>query len=253
MQKDMVDFWVVGCNGHIGSLLLNELIESGNRVLGIDIQPEASMKRSGLKYKSLELSDLDNLEKQLRHLSTPSLGFVHLSGLTGDPKEIGWRGGIQRQTLDLWQKTLAVNLSSAFVFAKELSERIVTGSPVGSSAFSMVFTSSIYGSVGPNPSLYPEDEMPNPAAYGVSKAGLESLARYLTTTSQGRIRANTVAPGGILRGQTGEFIETYSARTPLRRMGSEFDVVNLITFLLSDKSGYIAGQSLKVDGGFTAW
>lgn len=253
MQENMVDFWVVGCNGHIGSLLTNELIESGNRVLGIDIQPETSMKRSGIEYKSLELGDLDNLEKQLRHLATPRLGFVHLSGLTGDPKEIGWRGGIERQTLDLWQKTLAVNLSSAFIFAKELSGRKSTESAGGASAFSMVFTSSIYGSVGPNPSLYPEDEMPNPAAYGVSKAGLESLARYLTTTSQGRIRANTVVPGGILRGQTSDFIATYSARTPLGRMGSEVDVVNLITFLLSEKSEYIAGQSLKVDGGFTAW
>ncbi len=253
MQKNMVDFWIVGCNGHIGSLLTKELIESGNRVLGIDVQREASIKLSGLDYKSLNLDDLDILEKKLRNLTTPRLGFVHLSGLTGDPKEIGWRGGIERQTLDLWQKTLTVNLSSAFIFAKELSGRIATDSSGGTSVFSMVFTSSIYGSVGPNPSLYPKDEMPNPAAYGVSKAGLESLARYLTTTSKGRIRANTVVPGGILRGQASDFIDTYTARTPLGRMGSEVDVVNLITFLLGEKSNYIAGQSLKVDGGFTAW
>ena len=191
-------------------------------------------------------------ERRLETLPTPKLGFAHLSGLTGNPNEEGWRGGIQEQTLRIWQKTLNVNLSSAFLFSRELARRLGHESQTDA-PLSIVLTSSIYGSLGPNPSLYPEGEMPNPASYGVSKAGLESLARYITTTSGGRIRANTVAPGGIIRGQSQTFVEKYTSRTPLGRMANETDVVELITFLLSEKSSYIAGQNIPVDGGFTSW
>lgn len=248
----MTDFWVVGSNGNIGSLLVRRLTEAGHEVVGLDMQDSSNAELQNFEYRKFELDDLEALEQNLKTLPTPRLGFAHLSGLTGNPDEDGWLGGIEHQTLKVWQKTLNVNLSSAFLFSRELARRTSQDSSP-SAPLSIVLTSSIYGSLGPNPSLYPDGEMPNPASYGVSKAGLEGLARYITTTSGGHIRANTVAPGGIFRGQNQAFIEKYTSRTPLGRMANESDVVELITFLLSEKSSYIAGQNIPVDGGFTSW
>jgi NAD(P)-dependent dehydrogenase (short-subunit alcohol dehydrogenase family) len=95
--------------------------------------------------------------------------------------------------------------------------------------------------------------MRNPAAYGASKAALESLGRYLSATSEGRIRANSVAAGGILRGQGVSFVDKYSSRAPIGRMATEDDILRVITFLLGDESRYIFGQTLVADGGFSIW
>jgi NAD(P)-dependent dehydrogenase (short-subunit alcohol dehydrogenase family) len=93
--------------------------------------------------------------------------------------------------------------------------------------------------------------MGNPPAYGVAKAGLEQLTRWLATTLSPHVRVNAVAPGGLARNQPAEFVEKYEAKVPLRRMGTEDDVVKAILFLLSSDSSYITGQTLVVDGGYS--
>lgn len=146
-----------------------------------------------------------------------------------------------------------VNVTSAFVLSKEIFERIKGENRSTAAAFPVVFVSSIYGAHGPNPSLYSDQTMRNPAAYGASKAALESLARYLSGTSSGRIRANSVAAGGIERNQDSNFIQTYSERTPAGRMATEDDIVKVILFLLGGDSEYVSGHTLFADGGFSIW
>lgn len=93
--------------------------------------------------------------------------------------------------------------------------------------------------------------MGNPAAYGVAKAGVEQLTRWLATALAPNARVNAVAPGGLRRGQPQSFVERYQNKVPLRRMGTESDVVDSILFLLSSQSAYVTGQVLVVDGGYS--
>jgi NAD(P)-dependent dehydrogenase (short-subunit alcohol dehydrogenase family) len=79
------------------------------------------------------------------------------------------------------------------------------------------------------------------------------LTRWLATTLAPKIRVNAVSPGGIFRGHTEPFHSRYLERTPLRRMGTEADVVGAVAFLASDLASYVTGQNLLVDGGWTAW
>jgi NAD(P)-dependent dehydrogenase (short-subunit alcohol dehydrogenase family) len=67
------------------------------------------------------------------------------------------------------------------------------------------------------------------------------------------IRVNSVAPGGVERNHAADFVERYSKLTPLGRMNTEEEVAYAIRFLLSAEASYITGQSLAVDGGWTAW
>ena len=95
--------------------------------------------------------------------------------------------------------------------------------------------------------------MGNPAAYSVSKGGLEQLTRWLATTLAPEVRVNAVCPGGISRNQPSNFVSRYEKRTPMKRMATENDFKGVISFLASQQSSYVTGQTINVDGGFSSW
>ena len=253
MENSEVDYWVTGSSGHIGVALTRELLREGSSVRGIDRVQNPELTDDGFSFTQLDLGNSLEVEQRMASLPTPQKGVVHLAALTGPIEEEGWGGPVQSQSLELWESTFAVNVSSAFLLSKEVLIRNAEHKLPQNKAFPIVFVSSIYGSLGPNPSLYGEPEMRNPAAYGASKAALESLARYISATSSGRFRANSVAAGGIRRNQDPDFVERYSSRTPLGRMATEDDVGQVILFLLGEESSYVLGQTIFADGGFGIW
>ena len=97
----------------------------------------------------------------------------------------------------------------------------------------------------------------NLAAYAMTKAGLEMLAKNLVLElSPHNITINTVAPGATLTERTLQEDPTYSkvwsAITPMGRPALREDIAHAALFLLSPLSGHITGQSLVVDGGWTS-
>jgi NAD(P)-dependent dehydrogenase (short-subunit alcohol dehydrogenase family) len=118
---------------------------------------------------------------------------------------------------------------------------------------SIVNISSIYGSVGPDFSLYAGTEMTMPAAYSAIKGGIVNFTRYLAAYygSYG-VRVNCVSPGGIYDGQPEQFVQRYKAKVPLQRMGLPEDIAAPVAFLLSEEAAYITGHNLMVDGGWTS-
>ena len=94
------------------------------------------------------------------------------------------------------------------------------------------------------------------AAYGMSKAALEMLAKNLVIElSQYKININTVAPGATLTERTLEdptYEKIWSELTPMGRPASTADIANTVVFLLSEKAKHITGQSIVIDGGWTS-
>lgn len=120
---------------------------------------------------------------------------------------------------------------------------------------SLINIGSIYGVVGPDFSVYDGTTMTSAGAYAPIKGGVVQLTRYLATYyGPHGVRVNTISPGGIedKKQQAAAFIQNYSNRTPLGRMGRPDDIAPAAVFLLSDAAGYITGQNLLVDGGWTA-
>ena len=117
---------------------------------------------------------------------------------------------------------------------------------------SIVNISSIYGSVGNDFSLYENTKMNPPGVYNMVKGGINSLTNYLAAKfGKDQIRVNTISPGGIFDNQDKKFVEKYIQKVPLSRMGNPDDISPVICFLMSDKSKYITGQNILVDGGLT--
>ncbi len=94
------------------------------------------------------------------------------------------------------------------------------------------------------------------AVYGATKAGMEGLGRCLARElGEKSIRVNTVAPGYFESDMVSELSveqkNRIARRTPLGRLAKIEEVVEVIMFLLSDKSSFVTGQLLAVDGGIT--
>ena len=169
--------------------------------------------------------------------------FVGTSGLSG------WAVPFDQQSVDTFRRALEVNLTAVFHLCQGFAARL-GAAPKGGS---IVNIGSIYGTLGPDWTLYEGTSMANPAAYGASKGGVIQLTRWLATTMAPKVRVNAVSPGGIVRGQPEAFVERYKQRTPLGRMATESDIVGAVLHLSGGWSRYTTGQHLLVDGGWSAW
>lgn len=103
-------------------------------------------------------------------------------------------------------------------------------------------------------------------AYSAAKAAVMQFTKATAVIYAGKgVRLNTVVPGLIYTpytramagryapgGDEGEYMRARDAQVPMGRMGSAWDVANAVVFLASDEAGYITGQELVVDGGFTS-
>jgi len=139
-------------------------------------------------------------------------------------------------------EVMKLNLGGTFFLAQAAALQMKK-QPGGGS---ILFTSSVTG----------HQAHKNLAAYGMSKAALEMLARNLVIElSPFHITVNTVAPGATLTERTAgdaEYEKVWSTITPLGRPATALDIAQAALFLVSSHARHITGQTLVVDGGWTA-
>lgn len=95
------------------------------------------------------------------------------------------------------------------------------------------------------------------SAYSMTKAAIQMLARNLVLElSPYGIRINSIAPGATITERTmamePEYDKTWQQLTPLKKPATTDDIANAAIFLLSPQSGQITGQTLVIDGGWSA-
>jgi gluconate 5-dehydrogenase len=116
----------------------------------------------------------------------------------------------------------------------------------------------MYGLVSPQPDAYrAHPEFHNPPAYGAAKAGVIAFTRYAAVHLAGRsIRVNAIAPGPFPAGAAAAdeaFVTELARRVPLGRIGQPEELGAAVVLLLSQGASYITGQTISIDGGWTAW
>jgi 3-oxoacyl-[acyl-carrier protein] reductase len=138
-------------------------------------------------------------------------------------------------------KVLHTNLGGSFFLAQAAAKQMKAQGSGGS----ILFMSSVTG----------HQAHKNLAAYGMTKAALEMLAKNLVIElSPYGITVNAIAPGATLTERTSEdaaYNKTWSAITPIGRPATVQDIAHAALFLVSEKSRHITGQTLIVDGGWT--
>lgn len=138
-------------------------------------------------------------------------------------------------------RVMQVNLGGTFFLAQAAASQMKKQETGGS----LLFTSSVTA----------HQAHKDLAAYGMSKAALEMLAKNLVIElSPYRINVNAIAPGATLTERTLDdptYSTTWSGLTPLGRPASVADIAGAALFLVSEKARHITGQSLIMDGGWT--
>lgn len=145
-------------------------------------------------------------------------------------------------TTDDFFRVLQVNLGGSFFLAQAAANQMKTQAWGGS----VLFMSSVTG----------HQAHKNLAAYGMTKAALEMLAKNLVIElSPYKINVNAIAPGATLTARTQEdaaYEKTWSRITPMGRPAFPNDVADAALFLVSHSAKHITGQSLVIDGGWTS-
>jgi glucose 1-dehydrogenase len=151
-------------------------------------------------------------------------------------------GDFLTYTPESFSRVMEVNLGGSFFLAQTAANQMKKQSSGGS----LLFISSVTG----------HQAHKNLAAYGMSKAALEMLAKNLVIElSQYKINVNTIAPGATVTQRTivesEDYVGTWSKITPLGKPATVEDIANAVLFFIADEAKHITGQTLIVDGGWT--
>jgi glucose 1-dehydrogenase len=234
---------VTGAGQGIGLAICKKLAGAGAKVVVNDLDPELAGKAAqeiGAACVAIagDSSDL-NLIRQLMETAISHFGRLDIvianAGIT-------LFGDFFTYTPDDFFRVMQVNLGGTFFLAQAAANQMKQQAWGGT----LLFMSSVTG----------HQAHKNLAAYGMSKAALEMLAKSLVIElSEFHINVNAIAPGATATERTledREYEKTWSRITPMGRPASVEDIANTAFFLVSDEAKHITGQTLIVDGGWTS-
>lgn len=152
-------------------------------------------------------------------------------------------GSLAELPVQEWTRVLEVNLTGYFLCAQ---------------AFGRQMLQQRRGAIVHVSSMVAEHATPHSGAYAITKAGVLLLSRQLAIEwGPSGVRSNTVCPGMTWTQMTeaaysrpGEE-QLRSSAIPLRRIGQATDIADAVAYLASERSSYVNGADLVIDGGFT--
>jgi NAD(P)-dependent dehydrogenase (short-subunit alcohol dehydrogenase family) len=240
--------FLTGANGYLGKEIQKNYHNFGANLILTDKQKYNFINKK-LRYFQCDLSDPNdqlNLIKKVKNITNKIDVVINNASYTGDSKLLNWSTSFMKQDVVHWDKVFNVTLKANFQICRGLYTLLKKGK-----GGSIINIGSIYGFMGPDWNLYKKTSISNPAGYGISKAGLIYLTKWLASSMSPKVRVNCISSGGILRNQNIFFIKKYIKKVPLKRMCKEKDIIGSIMFLSSNSSRYITGQNLILDGGYS--
>lgn len=146
-----------------------------------------------------------------------------------------------------WEHEISVGLTGAFLCSKTVGRYMVK------EKYGIILNiASDLSIIAPNQNLYKHLKTSKPVSYSVIKHGIHGLTKYLAALwAQFNIRVNTLSPSGVQNNQDKIFIKKIKKLIPMNRMARINEYNETIKYLCSDKSSYLTGQNIIIDGGRT--
>ncbi len=221
---------VSGGSGNISTAVINSLLEVGAIVYALTRKEELEINHPNLKVVyAPEISNLNFVEINQIKFD----GIVFAQGINN-------KYPVKYLATEKYQEIFKINVE----YCIELIRILLKAKQINTEA-SIVFISSI-SSIHFSVSN---------AAYSASKAALEAYANTLVLElAPQKIRVNIIRPG-LLEGKMkdsyalDDSISNFVQKIPLKRLGTAQDISNLVMFLLSDKSSWMTGTTIDIDGG----
>ncbi len=160
------------------------------------------------------------------------------------PRTADWGNALEAVSFESWKENLDSHLGGYFLCCREAAEMMR-----GGAGGAIVNFASIYGMVAPDFGIYAGTEMTMPVGYSAIKSGILGVTKYFATYfAKDGIRVNSVSPGGISNNQPSPFVENYSNKTPMGRMGEPGEVVG--SCIVSLCRGFFLCDGTKSGGGW---
>ncbi len=239
--------FVTGGASGIGLAIVEAVLEKGWRAVVVD-RDEGSLDRSRAAlgqsgdqaiFLQLDIADEAAVIRAVERCEAefgPITGLVNSAGIAQDVPSL-------ETSADLFRRILDVNVVGSFVISREIAKRMCERQR--GSIVNIASVSGIRGNVGR-------------VAYGASKGGVITMTQVMAVELASRgIRVNAIAPGPIetplvREVHTDQIRAEWLSRVPQRRYGQPSEIASAALFLLDHvHSGFITGQTICVDGGFT--
>jgi NAD(P)-dependent dehydrogenase (short-subunit alcohol dehydrogenase family) len=241
---------VTGASSGIGKAMAYDMAAAGAAVVLVarrqDKLEETAREIAATHGKaSWVTADMEKID-QLKDLAEKAATFHGAPDILVNAAGINLREASEAITRSSWEKTLNVNLTAPFF----LSQALVPS-----------MKEKGWGKIINIASLQSLRAFPNSAAYGASKGGIMQLTRAMAQSWSGDnsgITCNAIAPGffktelteGLYENK--EVVEALARQTIIGRNGEMGDLTGLTIFLASRASDYLTGQTIFIDGGWTA-
>lgn len=238
---------VTGAGQGIGFEICCCLAGEGAKVVLNDIDKDLALQATAeinKKYKnacSAVIGDSGDMEV-IRKLIETAVSSYGLLDIVVANAGITLFGDFLTYSREYFNKVMEVNLAGSFFLAQAAANQMILQGNGGS----ILFTSSVTG----------HQAHKNLAAYGMSKAALEMLAKNLVIELSGyKINVNAIAPGATLTERTlmnPDYKKIWSEITPMGRPATVKDIADSALFLVSGRARHITGQTLVIDGGWSS-
>lgn len=233
---------ITGGSRGIGAGIAKELSALGARVaISYSSQEEAAQKvlsllpGEGHRAFRLKLNEPEQAAEAIRQVVEE---FGQVDGLVNNAGMVKDQLALRMSVAD-FSSVIESNLIGSFAVTKEVLRPMMKAK-----SGSVVFITSVIGQTG----------NAGQSNYAASKAGLEAMSKSFALEFGSRgVRFNCVAPGFIGTDMTDALSDEQKTsileKVPLNRLGTVEDISGCVSFLLSDRSRYITGQTLSVNGG----
>jgi glucose 1-dehydrogenase len=233
--------------GHAGADVIINYLKGDDQAEAVaeEIRPAGSRAEIHLADVSREDQVREMFQRMFDDFGTVDI-LVNNAGLQRD-------AAFDEMTLEQWNAVLSVNLTGAFLCAREAIrefKRRGVVQKVSCSAGKIIFISSVHEVI----------PWARHANYAASKGGVKLLMKSIAQeTAAWRIRANSIAPGAIrtpinaAAWETPEAYDELMKLVPYKRIGEPEDIGRAAAWLASDHTDYINGTTLFVDGGMTLY
>jgi len=240
---DKKHIFISGCSGNLGSALIKYFKKFDTKIYttskDIDLVKKSNLKKNkNIIYYHLDFNDKSSMLKIKQNLKSITKIDILINN-----SGVNKIGDIDKINYEDWEKIININLSGAFFLSKEISKNMKKNMKG-----KILNISSIFGTVGKSKRVsYSSSKW---GLIGLTKSSSLDLAKY-------NILVNAISPGVIQSELTNKIlgkkgIDKIKKDIPLNRLASIDEIVNVISFLVSDKNSYMTGQNIIIDGGYTS-
>jgi len=233
---------VTGGSRGIGLAIVHELIHDGFNVLTCGRGDRPDELSANAIWKTADVASAADA-KSLVELAQKQFGSIEL---LVNNAGVQVEKSLLDSTEDDWDLIVGVNCRGVFNMSQACLEHMQHHGG------NIINIGSISGNVSD----------PDMALYNASKAFVHGLTRSIAVDHGPNVRCNAIQPGWIMTAMADDAFglakeplkakEDALARHPVGRFGTPEDIANMVSFLASDKSRYISGECITVDGGMTA-